>query len=266
MLDSLQLQRKLDPRNTSLTDIIAYNLFLAHRYDEALAELKTRDTDDFYPNWLRANLEFSEHRNFERLADDIRAAAAGDEQEGILFAVFWAFIYARDYDAAERILPRLEDRLIDPRAHVTLSNRTIGQIVLWHFTQRDEELEDLLIEARAAIYKNSSEAELSSGTPLIGLALIAALEGRTEDATNSIRKWRQGIGTDWAERILWREVVCQILGMAGAAEAAVDCIREGLEEPSSIAPFLDPYVPAYDAIRDEPVFIELVEELSGSTG
>jgi hypothetical protein len=53
--------------------------------------------------------------------------------------------------------------------------------------------------------------------------------------------------------------------MAGAAEAAVECIREGLGEPSGIMPFFDPYVPLYDPVRDDPVFIEFVEELQIST-
>ena len=103
------------------------------------------------------------------------------------------------------------------------------------------------------------------GTPLLGLALIAALEGRTEDAMNSVRKWRQGIGNDWTARTMWRDVVCRLFGMAGATEAAVDCIREGLAEPSGVAPFLEPYLPFYDGVRGEPVFAELVEELSNST-
>lgn len=265
MLESLQLQRKLDPRNTSLNESIAFNLFLMHRYDEALAELEKHDTSGFFTNWLRANLEFRKHRDFTRLASEVSALGAGDEREGVLLYVMWAFVYARDYDAAGRVLEKMPRQLINPQANVKLSYRTIGQMVLWHLTQREEELEDLLIEAKAAIHESSSESELASGTPLLGLALIAALEGRTEDTVTSVRKWRQGIGNDWSARTMWRDVVCQILGMAGAAQAAVECIREGLEEPSGIMPFLEPYMPAYDAVRDEPVFAELMEELSNNT-
>ncbi len=130
---------------------------------------------------------------------------------------------------------------------------------------RSEELEPLLAAAKEAVYENATEEELASGSPLIAIAMFAALEGRTADTVALIREWRQGIGTDWAGRILWRHVVCQVLGMAGAAEAAVECIREGLEEPSEIAPFLDPYLPTYDAVRDDPAFVELVEELASSS-
>lgn len=263
MIETRKQQRKLDPRNKSLTEIIAYNLFLAHRYDEALAEFDTQETDDYFPNRYRAYINFREHRDFARLASELTAFAAGQENSGITFDLFWAHLYARDYDAAAALIEKLPQGLVSPRAHIYLSNRTIGELVLWHLTQ-SEELEPLLAAAREALYENASEEELASGAPLVAIATFAALEGRTEDAVTAIRQWRQGIGTDWAGRILWRETVCQVLGMAGAAEAAVECIREGLEEPSAIMPFFDPYLPFYDSVRDEPVFVELIGELSNS--
>lgn len=47
-----------------------------------------------------------------------------------------------------------------------------------------------------------------------------------------------------------------------AAEAAVRCIRQDLEHPSGIMPFVEPHLPFYDPIRNEPVCVELVEELA----
>jgi tetratricopeptide (TPR) repeat protein len=264
MIETRKLQRKLDPRNDSLTSIIAYNLFLAHRYDEALAEFDAQETREYFPNRYRAYINFREHGDLKRLASELVALAEGQENPGITFDLMWAHLYARDYDAAAALADKLPPGLADPRAHIKLSNRTVGQLVTAHFTQRSEEFDSLREEAEAAIYENSSDEELASGNSLVGLALIAALEGRTEDTVNAIRQWRQGIGNDWAGRILWRDAVCQLLGMAGAAEAAVECIREGLAEPSGIMPFFEPYVALYDPIRDEPVFVELVEELTGS--
>jgi hypothetical protein len=52
--------------------------------------------------------------------------------------------------------------------------------------------------------------------------------------------------------------------MAGAAEAAVDCLRTAFEEPSNAMPFLEPYMPFYDGIREAPAFVELVAELEAS--
>ena len=265
MIETKKLQRKLDPRNDSLTSIIAYNLFLAHRYDEALAEFETQETREYFPNRYRAYINFREHGDMARLASELVALAEDQENRGTTYDLMWAHVNARDYDAAAALVDKLPPGLADPRAHIKLSNRTVGQLVTAHFMQRSEEFDSLRQEAEAAIYENSTAEELASGTSLLGLALIAALEGRTEDTVNLIRQWRQGIGTDWAGRILWRDTLCQLLGMAGAAEAAVKCIREGLAEPSGIMPFFEPYLPYYDSVRDDPAFVELVEELTRST-
>lgn len=265
MIETRKLQRKLDPRNESLTSLIAYNLFLAHRYDEALAEFDSQETRDYFPNRYRANINFREHRDLNRLASELVALAEGQENPGITFDLMWIHLYARDYATAAALADKLPPGLADPREHIKLSNRTIGQLITAHFMGRSEEVDALRKEAEAAIYEYSSEEELASGNSLVGLAFIAALEGRTEDTVNAIRQWRQGIGTDWAGRIMYRDIVCQLLGIAGAAEAAVECIREGLAEPSHIMPFFEPYVSVYDPVRDDPVFIELVEELTDST-
>ena len=265
MIETKKLQRKLDPRNDSLTSIIAYNLFLAHRYDEALAEFETQETREYFPNRYRAYINFREHGDMARLASELVALAEDQENRGTTYDLMWVHVNARDYDAAAALVDKLPPGLADPRAHIKLSNRTVGQLVTAHFMQRSEEFDSLRQEAEAAIYENSTAEELASGTSLLGLALIAALEGRTEDTVNLIRQWRQGIGTDWAGRILWRDTLCQLLGMAGAAEAAVKCIREGLAEPSGIMPFFEPYLPYYDSVRDDPAFVELVEELTRST-
>jgi hypothetical protein len=54
---------------------------------------------------------------------------------------------------------------------------------------------------------------------------------------------------------------CRVLGMAGATAAAVECIRTGLVEPSYVMPFMEPFLPYYDSIRDEPEFVEMLADL-----
>jgi hypothetical protein len=49
--------------------------------------------------------------------------------------------------------------------------------------------------------------------------------------------------------------------MAGSASAAVDCLREGFVEPGFVIPFIEPALPYYDAIRDDPGFVTLLGEL-----
>jgi len=52
--------------------------------------------------------------------------------------------------------------------------------------------------------------------------------------------------------------------MIGATQTAVECMREGLEEPSNVMPFFEPYLPFYDAVRDEPAFIEMLADIDGT--
>ena len=76
-----------------------------------------------------------------------------------------------------------------------------------------------------------------------------------------IRRWHRLESTDWPERVHNRDWSCQILGMAGAAESAVECIRTGLEQPSRVMPYLEPLLPYYDPIRGDPAFVALQDEL-----
>ena len=51
--------------------------------------------------------------------------------------------------------------------------------------------------------------------------------------------------------------------MAAATAAAVQCIRTGLVEPSLVMPFMEPYLPYYDSIRDEAEFVDLLADIQG---
>ena len=48
--------------------------------------------------------------------------------------------------------------------------------------------------------------------------------------------------------------------MAGATAEAVRCIREAIAEASELRPFVEPFSPYYDSIRNEPEFVELLAE------
>ena len=67
--------------------------------------------------------------------------------------------------------------------------------------------------------------------------------------------------TDLAGLMVSRDKACRLLGMAAATAAAVACIKEALAKPSYFMSHLDPYLPHFDPIRDEPKFIELIAEI-----
>ena len=92
-------------------------------------------------------------------------------------------------------------------------------------------------------------------------ALVAAAEGNSEEAEQLIRRWQRVVVNDKTDQAFLRHEECRVLGMAKATTATVECIRAGLENPSFIIPFLEPHLPYYDSMRDEPEFIELLAEI-----
>ena len=42
---------------------------------------------------------------------------------------------------------------------------------------------------------------------------------------------------------------------------AAECLRSGLAEPSQVTPFIEPSLPYYDSVRDDPRFSEFLAEV-----
>jgi len=79
----------------------------------------------------------------------------------------------------------------------------------------------------------------------------------------AVRAWLREATRDLAELTVLRHHACRALGLAGAASAAVECLRSGLAEPSQVMPFIEPFLPYYDSLRNDPVFVEFLAEIHG---
>jgi hypothetical protein len=73
----------------------------------------------------------------------------------------------------------------------------------------------------------------------------------------------QPSATGHAELAALQHHACRALAMAAAASAAVECLRSGLVEPSQVIPFIEPFLPYYDSLRNDPGFVEFVAEIQG---
>ena len=49
-----------------------------------------------------------------------------------------------------------------------------------------------------------------------------------------------------------------------AVTATLECLRSALEEPSRVIPFIEPFLPYYDSIREDPRFVEFVAKLNSA--
>ena len=76
-----------------------------------------------------------------------------------------------------------------------------------------------------------------------------------------IRVWRRETSADLAEFTNAWHLSCRALGMAASTAMAVNCIRAGLLKPSYVKPFLEPFLPYYDSIREQAEFVELLTEI-----
>jgi hypothetical protein len=178
----------------------------------------------------------------------------------------WPILIAnREYAAAAELvemnIEKSTEQSETPTTNISAWQRY--QIMSYWFLEKDEPLADLLGEAQAILERGrGAEGRFSSPDAMLSMALVSAAAGDREATERMVRRWQRAVENHWPPRVYRRHIACQILGMAGAADAAVECIRIGLAEPSEVMPFMEPYLPYYDSIRDEPAFVDLIAEIN----
>ena len=262
MLDSMRLARQLEPGNKRLIHAVIGNLIRMHRYDEAAAEIQALEERIYYLAVQGATLAVREHGDLDRLAMEVQALAdeLGDEYQAT--DLWQTRLLARDFGGAAAALddfPRTPDGSSPPLLGLTFE-QAVSILTYWLLGDADR-LAEFTVEARETISQLGTTEDLLDKDAILAVALLAAIEGQTEETERLVRAWYQGGAQDLAGRGLHWDIACQILGIGGAAEAAVQCIREGLEIPSGVMPFIEPHFPFYDPVRDAPEFVELMEEL-----
>jgi TolB-like protein len=262
-LESMRLARKLEPSDKSWTEGIVENLVRMHQYDEALAEIEALEERHYFLETIALLLAVREHGDLERLAMETQALADEIGNEYQSYDLWYTRFSARNYAGAADALDALPGRpegAGPPEMGIT-NAQFLSILTYWAMNDSDK-LAELVAEGRKSISLLGTTDDLLEKDAILSVALLAAVEGRTEETERLIQAWYKGGALDLAGRGLRWDWACENLGMAGAAEAAVRCIRQGLEHPSGIMPFVEPHLPFYDPIRNEPVFIELVEELA----
>ena len=146
-----------------------------------------------------------------------------------------------------------------------LSDKQWSQIVTYWFMRRDNKLKGVIDEARAELEKSrNADGDFRHRLTYGMMALLTAAEGKTKETEILIRRWRRGAVNDKTELAAFHHETCRILGMAHATKSAIECIRTGLVEPSDVIPFIEPLLPYYDSIRDDPEFVELLAEIDAA--
>jgi TolB-like protein/tetratricopeptide (TPR) repeat protein len=261
--ESIRLARTLDPRNPVWTQTLATTLRISHRYEDATREIENSTFQDYELASQHELLQLNAHRDLGRWVE-AQAALQKDFQDVADPQYLWdARIAIRDYSGAEKMLSAMQEPVeTDNDKLGIISTKERNQIVTYWFMQRSDRLAELLTQARTDIDKDrDSDGGFPGYGAYLDIALVTAAEGNTEETERFVRRWQRGAAEDLAELANTRHHACRILGMARATTAAVECIRTGLAEPSFVMPFMEPFLPYYDALRDEPQFVELLVDL-----
>ncbi len=249
--------QELDPRNPNWTDVVVHGLFIMHQYDEAWAEIATSPLDSFYMNETASYLLFRDDRDYQRLQESIaRLCQSYDEPD----CGWEAYLANRNYPGAlDALTPagELFDSMIP-------SEKDWRRFFTFWLVPGVEPLSEDLLRWQTTLEKQLAESGNSPGALAnLGLAMLAGFQGNVDESEQLVNSWLGPEHVDWADRNEMMHQACRLLGMIAATESAVKCIRDGLIEPSHVTPFLEPYLPFYDSIRDQPEFREMLAEIDG---
>ena len=268
LIESLRRARAVDPRNPRFSGTLINNLAIAGRYDEAAAEIEALGGVYQFPALLGAMLEARNHGDLSRVGDRFIEISKEFGDQAFPSNIWDGYVMKRDFAAAAAYVESepgpFEAR--DSRRYGIMQSNSIR---MWTYRLLgDEEKLTAAIEAAQADFDEhfSSDEAHHIGEEILGQALLASMRGDQETTERLVRQWRREVATDNAARIGSWGFTCELLGIVGMAEAAVDCLRTGLSGPSRMAPFIDPYLPYYDGIRDDPVFVEFVAGLEDESG
>ena len=261
-VESLRLAHTLDPRNPRRTNSLVIDLMLTHRYEDAQVEIENSALQDFELSYWYNFLLLREHRDLGRWAEGVTKLQEESDGAGGLGATWEARIATRDYAAAEQLVDDMQERITPGEDPTSLSEKKLDQIITYSLMQQSDRLAELLIQARSILEKNrNSDGDLHPGDLNLEMAFVTAAEGNAEETERLVQRWRLGAAKDLAELTNYRQYSCQALGIAGATAAAVECIRTGLVEPSMVMPFMEPFLPYYDSMREDPLFVDLLADL-----
>ena len=247
-----------------------FNLFILHRYDEAWALFEGL-TDHLPPDsvqtrYLAATLGNRDAPSFDaylaRLSEDMERVQGSSPR---LTVLFWQIAYAsRDFEEALRIIDEIPPFPGFEQIPVKGAD-SLRMLTLW--AMGDDLRLQGVVDAAQVHFESvaADQPELVTDVRFLqDVALLAFLTGDQERAVTLLRRWEVESLKDWAQRISFREAVCGVYGIMAMPEEAVDCLRRGLSEPSLLAPWMVPYQPEYDPVRQSPEFQALMAELEAT--
>lgn len=262
VIEAIRQGRLVDPKNSYWMKRLVSALIYAHRYDDAESELSRTSFDDFRLALHTATLDVRRHREPQRLLDTLVQLEKEYGQRVEAQERWETHIAGRDFAGAADILDTqsTQQGFVDEWNSLTIPNYYLAWVITDHF----HAAETPAGKAPVALLPTAADptpgfGELSA-TSTLAHAISEAVGGNSTETERLVRQWLRDAESDQAVLIRLRHYACRALGLAGSAAPAVECLRAAAEEPSEVMPFIEPYLPYYDAVRDDPRFASFVEE------
>lgn len=263
-IESIRQGQLLDPRSPYWTTRLVNNLLLAHRYDEAGAEIEAARVDSYGLAWARSMLQMRDHRDPRVLLEQLARVHQEFAGEATPFRLWEAYVAARDYGGATAFMDAFESGELgtDAWRFAGIPDIRLARIIVQRL-QHGSTPQDGAPAGMPEHVEAERHAEFGAygGSAYLAMGLVAAAEGDAPAAERLVRAWFREANKDLAELVIQRHYACRALGMAAAVAATVECLRSALAEPSQAIHFIEPFLPYYDSIRDDPQFVVLLAEV-----
>lgn len=260
-LETFRLAQALDPRRLRWTEHLVRNLVTAHRYDEAEQELEATQAVTYELEYWNATLALRSDSDFGRWAAELVRLQRKYGDARSLADMWSALVAKRDFRSAQALARSLPDDFdtVPSTPSFGLSPKDFREVVSdWLLHDRDQ-LAEQLAHLRPPLEKaRTPDGGFPDSNQYLAWALLSAVEGDVDEAARAVTRWQRDAAVDLAERWVHRHLACRLLGMIEATSPAVECLRGAFADPSLAMPFIEPHLPYYDNIRDEPAFAALL--------
>lgn len=264
-LESIRQAGALDPKNPFWTISLILNLMVAHQYDEASREINKASFQSFDLAMLDGWLQIRADKDLAQWGEILTAIEREYDQAVSNGERLNAYIWSRDFEGADTWLDLQVEEFDSGYFYgwfdAGISAVELQRLVIYWFLQDHDRLDPLTTQLLSRLDEmRNGEGGFDDSNDYLAWAFLTAVAGDTQETERAVRNWRRMTTQDFAEYTMQKHFSCRALGMSAAVAAAVKCIRESLHEPSVAMPFVEPFLPYYDPIRDSKEFVELVKE------
>jgi len=258
-LESMQQALKLNPRVHFNWHEYALTFMYLHRYEEAnnaVRKARELDPDSFWGKTTQAQIALQQHGDVQTAVQQTIGVQHGDDVN--FYETFMlANILARRFEDALTAARALSDEMEIQIGEITFREDWAAQIL--YFMGRQDEARQA---AGAALFRlKRLRTELGEDYRIdLAEARVSAIQGVDPDKVRTmVQKSQLSKPTDDVAAIQFDLNYAQIFGIAGMAPEAIKIIESILQPPSSTSVFTVDLDPAFDAIRNNPEFVSMME-------